>query len=90
MHKELFDISKAQRIGAVVMSPNRYQQLITSLLTSVIQIDTIFFIIRYKDKTFGGIFFISLLKSVIWVQESVICILHKLAGGKINGNDCWK
>ncbi|MCE8781165.1 hypothetical protein, partial [Bacteroides thetaiotaomicron] len=52
MHKELFDISKAQRIGAVVMSPNRYQQLITSLLTSVIQIDTIFFIIQVKDKKF--------------------------------------
>jgi len=48
----LFDISKAQRIGAVVMSLNRYQQLLTSLLTSVTQIDTIFFIIRGKDKTF--------------------------------------
>jgi len=45
----LFDISKAQRIGAVVMSLNRYQQLLTSLLTSVTQIDTIFFIIRCKD-----------------------------------------
>jgi len=45
----LFDISKAQRIGAVVMSLNRYQQLLTSLLTSVTQIDTIFFIILCKD-----------------------------------------
>ena len=46
----MFDISKAQRIGAVVMSLNRYQQLLTSLLTSVTQIDTIFFIILAKDK----------------------------------------
>jgi len=46
--RELFDISKAQRIGAVVMSLNRYQQLLTSLLTSVTQIDTIFFIIQCK------------------------------------------
>jgi len=49
----LFDISKAQRIGAVVMSLNRYQQLLTSLLTSVTQIDTIFFIIRCKDNHFA-------------------------------------
>jgi len=48
----LFDISKAQRIGAVVMSLNRYQQLLTSLLTSVTQIDTIFFIILRKDNKF--------------------------------------
>lgn len=47
--RELFDISKAQRIGAVVMSLNRYQQLLTSLLTSVTQLDTIFFIILAKD-----------------------------------------
>jgi len=33
----------------VVMSLNRYQQLLTSLLTSVTQIDTIFFIILNKD-----------------------------------------
>jgi len=50
----LFDISKAQRIGAVVMSLNRYQQLLTSLLTSVTQIDTIFFIILNKDKHYFG------------------------------------
>ena len=31
------------------MSLNRYQQLLTSLLTSVTQLDTIFFIIRNKD-----------------------------------------
>ena len=47
--RELFDICKAQRIGAVVMSLNRYQQFLTSLLTSVTQIDTIFFIILRKD-----------------------------------------
>ena len=60
--RELFDISKAQRIGAVVMSLNRYQQLLTSLLTSVTQIDTIFFIILCKDsyiykKNVGFFFF---------------------------------
>ena len=49
IQKELFDTSKAQRIGAVVMSLNRYQQLLTSLLTSVTQIDTISFIIHIKD-----------------------------------------
>ena len=55
IQKELFDISKAQRIGAVVMSLNRYQQLLTSLLTSVTQIDTIFFIILGKDNNKYGI-----------------------------------
>ncbi|MBQ2951373.1 MAG: hypothetical protein IJE12_10100, partial [Prevotella sp.] len=56
IQKELFDISKAQRIGAVVMSLNRYQQLLTSLLTSVTQIDTIFFIIRLQRyETFHNI-----------------------------------
>ena len=51
IQKELLDISKAQRIGAVVMSLNRYQQLLTSLLTSVTQLDTIFFNIHCKDNT---------------------------------------
>ena len=76
IQKELFDISKAQRIGAVVMSLNRYQQLLTSLLTSVTQIDTIFFIIRHKynyNFHFLGIHFpISSARKVFIVRFTIL------------------
>jgi len=71
----LFDISKAQRIGAVVMSLNRYQQLLTSLLTSVTQIDTIFFIIlrqRYE-----------ILRKMNWLFFSFVLFFIKLFSERI-------
>lgn len=46
---ELFDISKTQQINVTVMSPNRYQQLITFQLQSISQIDIVNFLICSKD-----------------------------------------
>jgi hypothetical protein len=51
-NKSCLKVRKAQIISAARLLPNRYQQLITSQLQSINQIDTEKFLICIKDNLF--------------------------------------
>ena len=57
-------------ISATKLSPNRYQQLITSQLKSVSQVDTEKFLIRDKDKQ-NSATFVFVIKMLSYYEQTI-------------------